>query len=178
MTNQSVVSSLDIANWFFKKAEKANSRISDDKIQHLLFLTQMHFSLKERRHLMPVLFVCGRLGFYEASVRTILKFGFPLMPAPKFEHSVNDFLELIWQKYAPMSENDLRDFVCSLECWKQFYREDQENIIDAAVCADSFTASLQKTSTACSEKSKIMLSQHGPVKVSAWKPRKLDSSKK
>lgn len=178
MTEQPAVSPLDVADWFFKKADTENVRISDDKIQHLLFLSQMHFALKERKYLMPALFVCDRSGFYEASVRSILKFGFPLMPNSKLSRPVNAFLELIWQKYASLADAGLKDFVCTLECWKQSYLEGQENIVDAVACTDSFTASLQKVSNGSHEKTKIMLSQRGPVKVSAWMPRKLNGSKK
>ncbi len=176
MKDTVVISALAITNWFCKKAESCNQQLAEPKIQHLLFLAQIHYALKSGKFLMPSLFICSRSGFYEAIIREILSFGLPLMKTPRFTSEINDFLELIWQKYASQSEAELNHFVLSLECWKHFYRPEEETIVNPVLFADSFADSIQKTPNAKMEKSKILISQNGPVKVSAWKPRKLNPS--
>lgn len=178
MNNSSIVSSLDVTDWFYKKAETSNIRLSETKIQHLLFLAQIHFALKEGRYLMPTLFICARSGFYEPTIRTLLKFGLPLMQKPTFSNTVQNFLSLIWQKYASVDDTDLDSFIWSLECWKQSYSPEEETIVDPMRLADSFAENLQKNKPEKKEEAKILLSQNGPVKVSTWHPRKLDSVKK
>lgn len=177
MNSHVIVSALDTTDWFYKKAETAGIRLSENKIQHLLFLAQIHFALKEGRHLMPSLFVCGRSGFYEPTIRTLLKFGLPLMNKTELTPAANRFLDLIWQKYALKEDKTLDAFIWSLECWKHFYRPEEETIVDPLDCVDSFAGALQKNPAEQTEKSKILISQNGPVKVSAWHPRKLDISK-
>lgn len=179
MTDKAITSSLDITNWFCKKADTAGITLGEPKIQHLLFLAQIHFALKEGQTLMPSLFVCGRSGFYEPTIRTILGFGLPLMSKSHFSAEINDFLELIWQKYALQKDAELDRFIISLECWKHFYRPEEETIVNPMYFTDSFAGSIQKNGeSGDSAKSKILISQNGPVKVSAWHPRKLGSSNK
>lgn len=177
MNSHTIVSALDITNWFYKKAETSNIKLNETKIQHLLFLAQIHFALKEGRHLIPSLFICGRSGFYEPTIRALLKFGLPLMDKPAFAAATDRFLDLIWQKYASKEDAALDAFIWSLECWKHFYRPEEETVVDPLNCVDSFAAALQKNPAGHTEKSKILISQNGPVKVSAWHPRKLDISK-
>ncbi len=175
MKNSAIPSALDITNWFCKKAENHSQVLTEPKIQHLLFLAQIHYALKSGKILMPSLFICGRSGFYEPTIRTILSFGLPLMSPPRFDVEINDFLELIWQKYALQSEAELNRFILSLDCWKRFYRPEEETIVNPALFTDSFADSIQKTPSE-PQKSKILISQNGPVKVSTWQPRKIKSS--
>ena len=179
MENKAVTSALDIVNWFCRKADTAGVMLEEAKIQHLLFLAQIHFALKSGHFLMPSLFVCGRGGFYEPTIRQIMRFGLPLMSKPSFDSSIDDFLELIWQKYAPRSEADLYRFIRSLECWKQSYRPETEVIVDPMRLADSFADSIRNARRdEPASSSGIRLSQNGPVRVSAWHPRKLKDSNK
>ena len=178
MSSRKIVSTLDVTNWFCKKAEKVTQTLTEAKIQHLLFLAQIHFGLKEGRLLMPSLFVCGASGFYEPTIRDVMKFSLPLMSKPNLSAKTEDFLELIWMKYASLSQNELDKFIFSLECWKHFYRPEEETIVDPLQLVDSFAESIHnKIQPKSLQKSKILISQNGPVKVSAWHPRKLDSSK-
>lgn len=179
MNNQAITSSLDITNWLCQKADSQGIILGENKIQHLLFLAQIHFALKSGQFLMPSLFVCGRTGFYEPTIRTILSFGLPLMEKPRFSAEINDFLELIWHKYGLQEDSQLNRFVISLECWKHFYRPEEETIVNPMHFTDSFAGSIQGSLEKNeSKKSKILISQNGPVKVSAWNPRKLGSSNK
>lgn len=179
MADRMITSALDITNWLCKRAETDGHTLQEAKIQHLLFLAQIHFALKSGHCLMPSLFVCGRSGFYEPNIRTIMQFGLPLMAQPDFDASVNDFLELIWQKYSHQDESSLNRFIISLDCWKQSYRPERDVIVDITRFTDSFAGAIKgKTNQdLSSQSSKIMLSQNGPVRVSAWHPRKLGTKK-
>ncbi|MBE6444209.1 MAG: hypothetical protein E7020_06055 [Alphaproteobacteria bacterium] len=172
MIVQKMDSSLDIVNWFYRKAEDDKKIIDEKKVQHLLFLSQIHFALKNGCYLMPSLFVCEKTGFYEPTIRAILSFGLPLMPKNSVCAENSRFLELIWQKYSNKSENELSQFVMSLDCFKQSYRSEKDNVVDPINFVASFENSLQSQ---CNKqnKTKILISQNGPVKVSAWSPKKL-----
>lgn len=177
MSGQIITSSLEITNWLCRRAESEKDRLTEAKLQHLLFLAQIHYALKSGKFLMPSLFVCGRSGFYEPTIRQIMSFGLPLMKAPAFKEEIDAFLELIWKKYAKQTESELEHFILSLDCFKHFYRPEEETIVNPMYFTDSFAGSIQKTKTETSG-SQIRLSQNGPVKVSAWTPRKLHSDKK
>lgn len=164
-------SNINIAYWFYRKAEQLNTKLNESKIQLLLFLSQMHYSIKYKNILMPSLFVYSKSEIYDPTIRTIMDYGFPLMPTPEFDADTVNFLELIWQKYALMPDEKLRDFVYSLKCFKNIHDEKDDIIIDPFNFIDSFSSSIQNKKN--ETKSKIMISQNGPVKVSAWTPRKL-----
>ena len=178
MDNKTITSTLDIVNWFCRKAAAVGTTLDENKIQHLLFLAQIHYALKSGHFLMPSLFVCSRSGFYEPTVRVLMRFGLPLLPEPCFKTEINTFLELIWQKYAGQSETELNRFILSLDCWKQSYRPEAEIIVDPMCLAASFADSIKQTgSRQTSDTPKIRLSQNGPVKVSTLHPRKLSDAK-
>ena len=56
---------------------------------------------------MPTLFVCADSGFYNAEIKSILKFGLPLMGKGNFSSSILEFLNLIWQKYGSQTDDQL-----------------------------------------------------------------------
>ena len=171
MSSKKNNSDINVAYWFYRKAEKQNIKLSEAKIQHLLFLTQMHYSMKHEELLMPSLFVYSKSEIYDPAVRTIMDYGFPLMPTPEFDADVSDFLELIWQKYASLSQEQLQEFIYSLKYFQNLTPQKDDIIINPLNLIDSFSSSIRykKSET----KSKIMISQNGPVKVSKWTPRKL-----
>ena len=175
MNKQKNISSFETACWFYQKALADKIRITDSKIQHLLFLSQLHYALKHGSYLMPTLFVCFDRGFYEASVQNILSYGIPPISFTDMAHT--DFLELIWQKYGQMPEDKLRQFILSLDCFKNCYRPERETVVNPLNFADSFSQDLQSHKNTSST-TKVLISQNGPVKVSAWTPRKLTDQKK
>ncbi len=179
MDRRNFFSSIEIADWFHKKAERQGLPLSDEKIQHLLFLAQIHHMLKEGRLLIPSFFICGKSGFYEAGLQSILRFGLPLMPMASFDDNTAAFLELIWKKYSPLSDYELNEFITSLNCWQKNYNSLKETVVDVSKLVDSFAQSIQGSPEDFSfvkspaHTKKIMLSQNGPVQVSSWHPRKL-----
>ena len=176
MNNHLIPYSLELAYWFCKKATSVGKQLGEQQIQHLLFLAQVHYILKSGHFLYPSLFVCGRSGFYNPTIRTLMEFGLPLMPETNFDAKIETFLELIWQKYALLSDTELTNFILTLDCWKKNYRSNEEFIVNPMHLIDSFADALHLSKEQKKTKTKIMLSQHGPVKVSAWQPRKLSSS--
>lgn len=166
MSSYTIPSSLEAANWFFCRAEKDNVRLDKTKLLHLIFLAQVHYALKnDMCHLFPAVFVTDKNGFIEPNLAQILSFGLPLMSAPKFKAEINNFLELIWKKYFPQSNKALADLVKSSAAYSE-----TPCIIPLEELANGFNSSINPKST---NKRKILISQNGPVMVSAWQPRKV-----
>lgn len=170
-------SAFDVANWFFKKSDSEGLYLESEKLQHLLFLAQMHYALlNENEYLFPSLFICDHTGFVEPTLQKALSFGRPLMEAPEFSSEINEFLNLIWQKYSPMSIKALAEFIKNSASYNECYQSGRRNIIDIHDFASGFKSSLNASafnqSKSASPK-KILLSQNGPVVVSKWSPRKL-----
>lgn len=169
--NNKIPSSLDISFWFCQKSERNGTILSNAKLQHLLFLSQMHYLAKHKTFLFPSLFVCDKNGFSDNTIRTIMAHGLPLMSPPSFDAQTASFLEEIWQKYGLQSENTLQKIIISTDSYKHFYKSGEETIANPACFTDSVSPKQLLNTTKSQEK--IMLSQNGPVKVSAWFPRKL-----
>ena len=182
MSMPAINSALDAANWFFRRADRDDAFLENDKLHHLLFLAQVRFALNNNmEYLIPNLFVCDERGFSEPTLIQILQHGLPLMEAPKFSDKINSFLELIWQKYSPMSSTELTEFIKNSNSFADNYLTGKRNIVPLEEMAQKFKNSLSQRSFAragTTTQRKILISQNGPVMVSAWQPRKLDSQKK
>ena len=177
MSLSAISSSLEAANWFFRRADKADLYLENEKLQQLLFLAQVHFALNNNmEYLIPSLFICDDRGFSEPNLAKILSYGLPLMEAPTFSEKTNSFLELIWKKYSSMSYKELADFIKSSDSYIDNYQTGKKNIIPLKEMAQKFKSSLSPRSFSKAGTSvgrKILISQNGPVMVSAWQPRKL-----
>ena len=179
MSLPAISSSLEAANWFFRRADKDDHYLENDKLHQLLFLAQVHFALNNNmEYLIPSLFVCDERGFFEPNLAKILNYGMPLMEAPTFAEKINSFLELIWQKYSPMNCQELADFIKNSDSYLDNYQTGKKNIVALEDMAQKFKSSLNPRSfskAGASGNRKILISQNGPVMVSAWQPRKLGS---
>ena len=177
MSLPAISSSLEAANWFFRRADQDDRYLENDKLHQLLFLAQVHFALNNNmEYLIPSLFVCEERGFVEPNLAKILNYGMPLMEAPRFEEKINSFLELIWKKYSPMSSSELAEFIKNSDSYIDNYQTGKHNIIPLEEMAQNFKTSLNPRSfskAGSSSSRKILISQNGPVMVSAWQPRKL-----
>lgn len=173
-------SALDAANWFFRRAESDKVFLDNDKLQLLLFLAQVHYALGNNlEYLFPSLFVCDDHGFSEPTLAAILPHGLPLMDTPRFADKINAFLELIWKKYALIGNNELLSFIKNSDSYIDNHRHGQKNLVSLVEMAQKFKSALNPRSISragTSVQHKIRISQNGPVMVSAWQPRKLDSS--
>ncbi len=182
MSMPAINSALDAANWFFRRADRDDAFLENDKLHHLLFLAQVHFALNNNmEYLIPSLFICDERGFSEPAMVQILQHGLPLMEAPAFLDKINSFLELIWKKYSPMSSTELSEFIKNSDSYADNYLAGKKNIVPLEEMAQKFKTSLNQRSfsrAGAARQRKILISQNGPVVVSAWQPRKLDSQKK
>ena len=174
MTNSKIYSSLDVIYWFFHKFGTTKTPADKQKTQHLLFLSQMHYLLKNKKILFASFFISDKNCFYEPTLLKIIQTGFPL----NYNFSMNktdcDFLDLIWQKYSPLSANELNTFI---EKFYNFIETTENAIINPFEILKSFSDFIQVNHEKTSfTKSKIMLSQNGPVRVTEWKPRKINNN--
>lgn len=180
MAVPAVNSAFDIANWFFKKSDSEGIYLEQEKLQHLLFLSQLHYALlHEQEYLFPSLFVCDANGFNEPTLQKALSFGRPLMEAPEFSPEIDHFLTLVWKKYSPMSIKALADFIKDSKSYSLYYRTGKKTIVNIHDIVPTFKNSLNASAfnknKGLSPK-KVLISQNGPVVVSQWSPRKLPHS--
>lgn len=176
MPKKSITSALDVIGWFCNKAAQNKQRLSPEQLQNMLFLAQMHHLGKHGRVMMPAMFVCYNQGFYEPTIDAIIGHGLPLLEQPVFEQNTTMILESVWQKYSSLSEQELLDFITSLNCWLQFYQQEKEIIVNPVELTASFISSISGNRSSSASKTKIRLSQNGPVQVSPWHPRKVSNS--
>lgn len=180
MTIPATNSALEVANWFFNHAQKNRVLLENANLQHLLFLSQVHFALSNHQeYLMPSIFVCDDDGFSEANMNKILDFGMPLMPPPNLSHKVSGFLDLIWKKYGAMSLRELNTLVKNSQCYIDNYISGYQNVVDLSEMSNKFKNSLfvsGKNKPVANSQKKVLLSQNGPVVVSKWQPRKVNTA--
>jgi len=187
MTAPAVPSAADVAAWFQKHAEKNGWLLETEKLQHLLFLSQMHFSLLNNGAvLMPAAFICDKNGFSEPNLARCA--GCSASLTPEIDGSTQNFLEIIWKKYSPMSIRSLSNLIKNSPAYSSNYQPGETNLIDQHQTALLFKSGLGKQTQAADPKKtasighksaphKILISQNGPVVVSQWQPRKLSNTK-
>ncbi len=177
MTAAAVNTALEIANWFFKRAEKDNGYLQDDKLQHLMFLAQVHFALThQNNYLFPGHFAAGPDGYFDPNLQMTLSFGRPLMASPKFSDKINTFLELVWNKYAALDSADLSALILNATPHREHYKHGENNLVPLPELAAQFKTRFKTAQgKAAARPHKVMISQNGPVVVSRWQPRKINS---
>ena len=166
MTIPATDTAIDIAYWFFNRAEKDGIYLETEKMQHLLFLAQIHFAMAYNMQiLVPSLFVCNKDGFFEPNLKRM------------FAAKIDSFLESIWNKYGKTSLIGLEKLIKSNSAFKENCIAGTINVIDLKAVVDSFIKSskaAQKNNAFSNNRKKVLLSQNGPVVVSKWQPRKID----
>lgn len=181
MVGSATNSAIDVAYWFIRKGEEKNLRLEDEKIHHLLFLAQVHFALKHNMELlMPSLFVCGENGFFEPNLNVIFSQGRPYMPPKALPERVDNFLEKVWARYAPLSGKELTLMIKSNPAYQNCYISGTENIAPLKTIVENFTKNPDTatySSTRTTANKKVSYSQNGPVVVSKWNPRKISEKK-
>ena len=90
------------------------------------------------------------------------------MSAPKFKAEITGFLELIWKKYYPQSNASLAKLIKSSASYTEV-----PNIVSLETLAKNFNDSINPQNT---NKIKMLISQNGPVMVSKWQPRKVETT--
>lgn len=174
MTKSAAKSALDVANWFFKKAEVSKIYLEEDKLHPLIFLAQTHYALKNgMRYLIPGLFICNNGGFFEPNLKKILEFGMPLMGDSDLSQEVKEFLELVWHKYASKNTFELISIVKDSPAYRKHHVKDETILLTLEDMAKGFGTPAEPQTA-----KKIRISQNGPVVVSEWQPRKLNAGQK
>lgn len=176
MSGPAAESVLDIADWFFKKAETAGIYLEEDKLHPLVFLAQTHYALKYKmRYLVPGLFICDDNGFHEPNLKKILKFGLPLMGKTTLSEQVCAFLELVWQKYGHKNSFELISIVRSSPAYRKHHAKGRAVLVSLEEMSADFGST---PPPADKQSQRILVSQNGPVMVSKWQPRKLSNTPK
>ena len=139
-------SAIDVAYWFFERAEKDGTFLDDEKMFHLLFVAQLGYARRyDREVLVPSLFICDEDGFTEPNLKKMFSLGRPYMPPVKLTDK-------------------------NSSAYKECRRSGEKYLVAANDILNKFTP-LQPEKIA--DNKKIRISQNGPVMVSRWNPRKL-----
>ncbi len=177
MGTSATQSAIEVAYWFFDQAEKDGLYIEDERLQHLLVLSQVHYAVSYNMEmLMPSLFVCENSGFVEPTLKLIFAQGRPFMPQAKLSAKVIAFLKEIWKKYGKLPLRDLTRIVKETPAYRQTYIAGAKNIVQFNSLIEKFIthSNIEKNNNAYSDsRKKVLLSQNGPVVVSKWQPRKV-----
>ncbi len=176
MAGSATNSAIEVAYWFIHRADKENSHIEDKKLQHLLFLSQVHYALAHNMELlMPSLFICGENGFFEPNLNIMFEQGRPYMPPKKLSDKVEDFLGKVWKRYATLSEKELTLMIKSNPSYQNCYIKGSLNIAQLKAVVENFVKNPNTTYSTnhATPNKKVSYSQNGPVVVSKWSPRKV-----
>ena len=179
-------SSFEVISWFLNKAKRDDIFLDYRKLQHLLFLSQLHYQASfPNSLLMPCVFAYGRNGYEEPSFASIYSAGIIPQVSIRLSHDTIQFLDKIWHIYSAMNASQLETLIKHRIGAPE--RQGTEKIIpDFKTLVEKFKSSSKigkkatvssETSNNIGENKKVMLSQNGPVMVSAWKPRKISDKK-
>lgn len=167
-------SAIDVAYWFFTRSDNDHVFLENEKLYHLIFAAQVNYAQKFNRELLvPSLFVCDELGFTEPNLYKMFSLGRPFMAKVKFSDQVEDFLETMWQKYGKLSLSDFTSLVKNSSAYKENFVDGEKHVISVDSILDKFKTTTTKTKT---QRKKMLISQNGPVIVSQWIPRKIDTN--
>ncbi|MBR1605122.1 MAG: hypothetical protein IJ660_03335 [Alphaproteobacteria bacterium] len=178
MATPATDSSLDVAYWFFNRAERDDIYLETEKIHHLLFMAQNRYAKQHTDTLlMPCVFLCDDKGFFEPTLKKIFSLGRPFIPTVKFKNQISSFLEEIWQEYGHLSLSQFSQLITRMPCYTQCQRNGNPITNAAASFIDKTTVqATQDRSSHDLSRKKMLVSQNGPVLVSQWLPRKLTTN--
>ena len=169
MTKIAAPSVFDVAYWFLRSADNKNFFIEDEKLHHLLFLSQIIYLQNHGNEILfPSMFLVTEKGFIEPNILKIFANGHPYMPHIKIDDKTAAFLEKIWNKYATLPLIELRSLITQSQAFLSSYDKNQVVALDMAKIAHLFTPEKDNFSN-----NRIRMSQRGPVVVSQWQPKKV-----
>lgn len=179
MSSANIKSVFEIANWFFRRADKDDIGLDNAKLQQLMFLAQLHFAISNNHTpLFAGFFIQTPKGIEDPNLSQLLQLGLPLITKSDFEKSTADFLELIWKKYSPLSVLQLDDLIRKSVCKPATQSNSVLAPIDINTVAAEFHNNIKYNADTVqpAPKQKVLISQNGPVVVSQWQPRKVKST--
>lgn len=178
MIEPAASSSLDVAYWFFNRAEQDGIYLETEKLQHLLFLAQTRYARHyAEKMLMPCLFLCDEQGFFEPTLKKIFAQGRPFMPPTKLKPEVADFLEQVWREYGSLSSAQCKQLITRLPQYASCYRRGTANVLtwNSLIDKSQDYGTIYNDSSKRPFYKKVLTSQNGPVVVSQWTPRKINN---
>lgn len=184
MSTSATDSSFEVAGWFINRAQKDEWFLENEKIQNLLFLSQLHYALQHKMELlMPSLFIVNNEGFREPNIEQALRLNRNVMIPSRIPAEVEQFLEKIWHIYGAMSLKQLSDIIKKHTNYPTIYPSSTKNIAELKTIVENFNSycnitkkdDIKGNKISGSKDKKILISQNGPVVVSKWQPRKLDN---
>lgn len=176
MNTSAADSSLDIAAWFIARAQKDEWFLEHEKLQNLLFLSQLHYALQnDGRLLMPSLFTADMHGFQEPNIAKLFKNGPNGLKASRLPAEVTSFLEKIWKIYGAMSLKQLANLIKQQTSYPEQYPSETKIIVEINSLVEKLKtqSKIERTTKLKETEKKVLISQNGPVVVSKWQPRKL-----
>ena len=180
MVSPATNSSIEVAYWFFDRAEKDDIYLENERLHHLLFLAQSRFAQTHfGQMLMPCLFLCDESGFFEPNIKKMFALGRPFMPQTQLEDTVATFLENIWKQYGSLSLAQFKQIVTALPLFDETYQKGTQTVVDwnSLIDKSNDCGTIRKGTGGYTMSPKVLVSQNGPVVVSQWKPRKVNSTK-
>lgn len=179
MVSPATNSSIEVAYWFFNRAEKDDIYLENERLHHLLFLAQSRFAQTHLgQMLMPCLFLCDENGFFEPNLKKMFALGRPFMPQTRLEDDISSFLENIWAQYGSLSLAQFKQIVTALPLFGKTYQKGAQAVVDwnSLIDKSNDCGTIRKEAGGYAIPKKVLVSQNGPVVVSQWNPRKVNST--
>ncbi len=186
MQTSAADSSFEVISWFLNKAKRDDIFLDYRKLQHLLFLSQLHYQASHPdKVLMPCVFVYGRNGYEEPAFAGIYSAGILPQVSIRLPHNTIQFLDKVWHIYSAMNATQLENLIHQ-RIGTPNNQQKEKVVPDFKTLVEKFknSSKIKQNTALTTEKNsktggekKVMLSQNGPVMVSAWKPRKISERK-
>ena len=112
--------SLDVAFWFKVRSDSAGQKLSQRKLQCLLYISQGLYAAKHKgRKLMPATFLTTDSGPIEPNLYQIFREDSFTVSGAELPIAVQTYLANIWDVYGGHSADQLREVVVGNGVWKQ-----------------------------------------------------------
>lgn len=111
IANPAVPTAIDVALWFLERARAADAHLPAQKFQNLLYLASIAYERELNAALMPATFVRNDLSVVEPNVYRLFEDGRPRVRGESVPLVVQQFLEIVWSRYAHYRATQLNDVV-------------------------------------------------------------------
>lgn len=111
MANPAVSTAIDVALWFLERARAADAHLPAQKLQNLLYLASIAYEREHGAMLMPAVFVRNEISVVEPNVYRLFEDGRPRVRGESVPLAVQQFLEIVWSRYAHYRATQLNDVV-------------------------------------------------------------------
>lgn len=134
---------LDIAFWFTLRADSSGIRLSHQKLQYLLFLSQGHYiGNNSGAKLMPACFFITDSGPIEPNIYHIYQSHLDnkfLLNGNRLSLVVEEFLSKMWSLYGNLTEEHLLSIIRKNKEWEKILKSDSWKEISLNFFYNSFS---------------------------------------